>query len=167
MSLFKEWEDLTKNQTEDSFPDFWKEYSEGETTIYSYILDHYTEPYEGKLEDLAKKHGVSNVIYMGFLDGIQESIKNDIALDALTEDSDISLDIDFEKLFFNMNKADAEYLFTLPQWSNVLGDDKLEEITKSYKKSKTVVKGEKIGRNDPCPCGSGKKYKHCCMNKGA
>jgi len=28
---------------------------------------------------------------------------------------------------------------------------------------KTVVRvGEKIGRNDPCPCGSGKKYKHCC-----
>ncbi len=28
--------------------------------------------------------------------------------------------------------------------------------------SKTVVKAAKIGRNDPCPCGSGKKYKHCC-----
>lgn len=27
----------------------------------------------------------------------------------------------------------------------------------------TVVKGEKIGRNDPCPCGSGKKYKKCCL----
>jgi preprotein translocase subunit SecA len=27
---------------------------------------------------------------------------------------------------------------------------------------KPVVAGEKIGRNDPCPCGSGKKYKHCC-----
>ncbi|MDO5755876.1 MAG: preprotein translocase subunit SecA [Tissierellia bacterium] len=26
----------------------------------------------------------------------------------------------------------------------------------------TVVKGKKVGRNDPCPCGSGKKYKHCC-----
>jgi len=25
-----------------------------------------------------------------------------------------------------------------------------------------VVRGEKIGRNDPCPCGSGKKYKKCC-----
>ncbi|MEE0874530.1 MAG: SEC-C metal-binding domain-containing protein [Ruminococcus sp.] len=23
-------------------------------------------------------------------------------------------------------------------------------------------KGKKIGRNDPCPCGSGKKYKKCC-----
>jgi len=24
------------------------------------------------------------------------------------------------------------------------------------------VGGRKIGRNEPCPCGSGKKYKHCC-----
>lgn len=28
-----------------------------------------------------------------------------------------------------------------------------------------VRNSEKIGRNDPCPCGSGKKYKHCCENK--
>ncbi len=27
---------------------------------------------------------------------------------------------------------------------------------------KPVVKGAKVGRNDPCPCGSGKKYKKCC-----
>ncbi|HCS11656.1 MAG TPA: hypothetical protein DIV40_09390 [Clostridiales bacterium] len=25
-----------------------------------------------------------------------------------------------------------------------------------------VLKKEKIGRNEPCPCGSGKKYKKCC-----
>ncbi|MDR0710541.1 MAG: YchJ family protein [Spirochaetaceae bacterium] len=32
----------------------------------------------------------------------------------------------------------------------------------------TVVRaGPKIGRNDPCPCGSGKKYKHCCGARGA
>lgn len=24
-----------------------------------------------------------------------------------------------------------------------------------------------IGRNDPCPCGSGKKFKHCCLDKGS
>ena len=29
----------------------------------------------------------------------------------------------------------------------------------------TIVKEKKIGRNEPCPCGSGKKYKHCCLNK--
>ena len=28
-----------------------------------------------------------------------------------------------------------------------------------------VRSSKKIGRNDPCPCGSGKKYKHCCMRK--
>lgn len=28
-----------------------------------------------------------------------------------------------------------------------------------------VVVAEKIGRNDPCPCGSGKKYKQCCLSK--
>ncbi|MFW5736444.1 MAG: YecA family protein [Halanaerobium sp.] len=28
-----------------------------------------------------------------------------------------------------------------------------------------VVKGKKVGRNDPCPCGSGKKYKKCCLGK--
>jgi preprotein translocase subunit SecA len=27
--------------------------------------------------------------------------------------------------------------------------------------------GQKVGRNDPCPCGSGKKYKKCCLLKGA
>ncbi len=30
-----------------------------------------------------------------------------------------------------------------------------------------VVVGVKTGRNDPCPCGSGKKYKKCCALKGA
>jgi preprotein translocase subunit SecA len=30
------------------------------------------------------------------------------------------------------------------------------------KKTVTVIKANKVGRNDPCPCGSGKKYKHCC-----
>ena len=33
--------------------------------------------------------------------------------------------------------------------------------TTSTKKNKNRVNGKKVGRNDPCPCGSGKKYKHC------
>ena len=47
---------------------------------------------------------------------------------------------------------------------------KREQVAKPTKTSgdgtdtanKTVRKGKKIGRNDPCPCGSGKKYKKCC-----
>jgi uncharacterized protein YecA (UPF0149 family) len=30
-----------------------------------------------------------------------------------------------------------------------------------------MLAGTKVGRNDPCPCGSGKKYKKCCLLKGA
>ena len=40
--------------------------------------------------------------------------------------------------------------------------EKLDELYKKEKTSRTLVKPPKVGRNDPCPCGSGKKYKKCC-----
>ena len=37
----------------------------------------------------------------------------------------------------------------------------------SKRKAETIRNREnKVGRNDPCTCGSGKKYKSCCMRKG-
>ncbi len=35
--------------------------------------------------------------------------------------------------------------------------------THNLPKNRPVINGKKIGRNDPCPCGSGKKYKKCCL----
>jgi hypothetical protein len=35
--------------------------------------------------------------------------------------------------------------------------------THNLPKNRPVIAGKKIGRNDPCPCGSGRKYKHCCL----
>jgi len=61
-----------------------------------------------------------------------------------------------------MLQAKADYLYTLEEWNSILSEEKRQEITKAYKRSKTVVKEKKTGRNDPCPCGSGKKYKKCC-----
>ena len=163
MTLFKQWRDLIENQTDATFKDFWTEYSGAETKIYSAILDKPEEKVSGKIGELAAAHDVRPVIYMGFLDGINTSLKGgEIELENLDENSEIELDIDLEKLLYNMLAADAEYLYTLPQWEEVLPADKIKEIVKAFKKSKTVVKGEKIGRNDPCPCGSGKKYKKCC-----
>lgn len=40
-----------------------------------------------------------------------------------------------------------------------------KEYKSSFHGELTVIKGEKVGRNDPCPCGSGKKYKKCCLGK--
>ena len=39
------------------------------------------------------------------------------------------------------------------------------EDADDFDKYEPVLTGPKIGRNDPCPCGSGKKYKKCCLNK--
>ena len=45
---------------------------------------------------------------------------------------------------------------------------KLQVLAQRYKDAHTqkVREYPKIGRNDPCPCGSSKKYKNCCMNSG-
>ena len=41
----------------------------------------------------------------------------------------------------------------------------LKQVNKvSIKEYPETQKQKKIGRNDPCPCGSGKKYKKCCLN---
>ncbi len=124
-----------------------------------------TEPVEavsGTVKELADKYETTPVMMIGFLDGINESIKNPNPIDSLEEDSQVTVDIDLEKLYYNMVAAKAEWLYNLPQWENLLPEEKRKELYKAQKKSMTVVKGKKIGRNDPCPCGSGKKYKFCC-----
>jgi len=40
--------------------------------------------------------------------------------------------------------------------------DMVNEASEAVSKAKPIRTGPKVGRNDPCPCGSGKKYKQCC-----
>lgn len=151
MSLFKDWEDLIANQTDESFPDFWEKYSSTEKKIYSDILDRPTEKVTGTFQSLVDKYEADPLLVMGFLDGINTSLREEQDLDSITETSEICLDIDMEKLFFNMLVAGADYLYTLPQWESILTEEKRLEIVKAYKRSKTVVKEKEPGRNDPCP----------------
>lgn len=162
MSLYKQWLDLMEGQTDETFETFWKEYSETETRVYAHILESKEPRLTGKFSELAAKFEADPVIFMGFLDSIQTSLNNPFELDAVTEDTDIDLDIDFEKLYFNMLKADADYLYTLKAWEGIFSEDKIMQIIKDFKRSKIVHKEKEPGRNDPCPCGSGKKYKKCC-----
>jgi preprotein translocase subunit SecA len=96
------------------------------------------------------------------LSGINTSLVNELNIEGLTEESSVTLEIDFEKLYYNMHVAAADWLYDLPQWDGILTPERRKEITAEYKKTQTIVKEPKIGRNDPCPCGSGKKYKKCC-----
>lgn len=164
MSLYTDWKTLLENQTDDTFEAFWDEYYKAEMKIYSHILEHHDEHLTGALGELSEKFEVRPVIFEGFLDGIESSLKNGDNLDikSMTEDSAIDLDVDFEKLYYNMWQADAPHLYSLEAWSGVLDEDTRKRISKEYKKSKIYHAPKKPGRNDPCPCGSGKKYKNCC-----
>ena len=165
MNLYKKWNDMVveyvKTKGEKAF---WDEYSRIEEILYTDILK---EKIEGKdnfdfiIEDKAKKLKVSNEFVMGFIDGINDSLEKPLELDKIKANEKINLNIDFEKLYYNMVDAKAEYLYTIKYWENILDDERRKELFKLGRESKTVVNEEKIGRNDPCPCGSGKKYKKC------
>jgi uncharacterized protein YozE (UPF0346 family) len=162
VSLYKQWKDLLENQTDDTFDQFWEAYSSAETRIYSDILQERNPIVTGTIQELASKYETDPAIFMGFLDGINTSLNEELPIEKYDETTLVNLDIDFEKLFFNMMKANADYLFTLDQWDDILTEEKRQEIAKKYKQSKTVVKEAVPGRNEACPCGSGKKYKKCC-----
>ncbi|MBK5246972.1 MAG: SEC-C domain-containing protein [Peptostreptococcaceae bacterium] len=162
MTLFEQWENLINNQTDETFPDFWEKYSTTEKSIYIKILDNTAKKVNGTLKELVAEYQADPVIFMGFLDGINASLINKLDFKSFDENSEIFLDIDYEKLYYNMLVAEADYLFSLPQWETILSEETRESIITSYKRSKTVVKEKAPGRNDPCPCGSGKKYKKCC-----
>ena len=51
---------------------------------------------------------------------------------------------------------------TTPPAEGKKASDMVKEATEAVSKAKPVRTGPKVGRNDPCPCGSGKKYKNCC-----
>lgn len=163
MSLFETWRKTAfDHENQEAEANFWKEFCNTEKHIYDILLNKPDEAVEGQIKVLAEAFHTSNVFFMGFLDGINDSLKESLSLEELTEDSNIRFEMDLEKLYYNMLAAKADYLYTLPQWDQILSPERRKEIEKEQKRSKTIVKEEQIGRNDPCTCGSGKKYKKCC-----
>lgn len=163
MSLYTDWTDMVVNYVKTRGENaFWNEYSKLETAIYKDLLANSKEVKISTINELAKEYNSTIEFIMGFVDGINDSLKAPYDLETIDADTELKFEIDFDKLYFNMLDAKAEYLYNLPQWDGIFSEEKRDEIKKSYKSSKTVKNDHKIGRNDPCPCGSGKKYKKCC-----
>ena len=161
MALLEQWRTYAEEQQSGpQGPQFWKDYFDRETEIYKRILE--SKPRKNTVKGCAEKYGVDLMTMVAFLDGINDSLKEQNPLETMEEDTEVNLNYDKELLYKNMVEAKAEWLYTLPQWDNLLTGERRKELYKEQKLSKTVVKGQKIGRNDPCPCGSGKKYKKCC-----
>ena len=101
----------------------------------------------------------------GFLDGINDSLKTPNPIEEMEEDTQVSLLFDKELLYKNMVAAGADWLYELPEWEEIFDEEKRKELYREQKLSTTIRKPAKVYPNDPCPCGSGKKYKKCCGRK--
>lgn len=162
MNLYKSWNDMVvdyvKTKGEKAF---WDEYSKVEGGIYAKILEQPNEKFVYKISDLAKEMKTTDEFVMGFTDGVNDSLNTPLDLENIGAEDEITLDINLERLYYNMLDAKAEYLYNIPAWEDILTEEKREELAKELKDSRTVRNENKVGRNDPCPCGSGKKYKKC------
>jgi len=167
--LLEQWTNMAYSETADKeeLKKLWQEYFLKEKDIYAELLKDPDTEVKGTVKELAEKYNVDIMTMTGFLDGINESLVVENDIQNMDEDTVVSLNFDNEKLYYNMVAAKADWLYGLPEWNDVLSEERREELYKEQKKSGTFVRnGRKIGRNEPCPCGSGKKFKQCCMGKG-
>lgn len=164
MSLLEQWREYAyqNESTPAQEQQFWNDYFAKEQGVYEAILKTPDEVVTGTVKELAEKFDLDLLTMVGVLDGINSSLKSENPTDTMEEDTIVNLGYDPEKLYYNMVACKAEWLYTLPEWDAILSKERRKELYKKQRTSTTIVKGPKIGRNDPCPCGSGKKYKKCC-----
>lgn len=164
MSILEEWRSVAYNQeaTKGEIQRFWQRYFLLEKGVYEKLLDNPDEAVEGTVKELAERYGITLMEMVGFLDGINESLVEANPIEEMDEDTKVNLIFDKEKLYKNMVDAKADWLYELPQWEEIFDEDTRHRLYLEQKKSGTVIKEQKIYPNDPCPCGSGKKYKKCC-----
>ena len=164
MALLQEWREIAYSQEADraQLQKFWTNYFLIEKGIYEKLLADPTNVERGTVKELAEKFDVDVMTMVGFLDGINDSLKTANPIETMEEDTVVSLAFDKELLYKNMIDAKADWLYGLPQWDKIFDAETKKRLYREQKQSGTVRKAKKIGRNDPCPCGSGKKYKFCC-----
>ncbi len=165
MALLEQWRELAYSSTADKkkLKDLWAKYFEKEKEIYIELLKDPDTKVSGTVKELSEKYDVDIMTMTGFLDGINESLIEENPIEEMEEDTQVSLAFDKERLYKNMVGAQADWLYGLDEWKDIFDDETRERLYKEQKRSTTIVhEGPKIGRNDPCPCGSGKKYKKCC-----
>ncbi len=164
MTLLEQWREMAYDdkKSHQAQQMFWANYFNLEKGVYIDLLKSYGEPVKGTVKELAEKYNFDIMTMVGFLDGINDSLKNPNPIETMDENTEVNLDYDLETLYKNMVDARADWLYELPEWDELIDSKRRKELYKEQKLSTTVVKGPKISRNDPCPCGSGLKYKKCC-----
>ena len=167
--LLDQWRKIAYNEQADrtELQNFWANYFNIEKDIYEQLLSDPDTEVRGTVKELAEKYGQDVMTMVGFLDGINDSLKVPNPIETMDENTKVNLAFDKEALYKNMVDAKADWLYNLPMWDDIFDKETKHRLYMEQKKSGTVIVGKKVGRNDPCPCGSGKKYKQCCGRKAA
>ncbi len=167
MALLEKWREMAYNDAagKDRLQALWAAYFKEEKDIYAQLLKNPEDVVRGTVKELAEKYQVSIMTMTGFLDGINDSLKEANPIEEMEEDTEVNLGFDKALLYKNMVAAEADWLYNLEEWDRIFDQDTRKALYKEQKSSTTVVKGAKVYPNDPCPCGSGKKYKKCCGKK--
>jgi preprotein translocase subunit SecA len=163
-TLLEQWRAIAYNEQADknALQKLWADYFQKEKEIYQQLLTNPDEVVTGTVKELAEKYNIDLMTMTGFLDGINDSLKTPNPIEEMEENTVVNLGFDKELLYKNMVAAEAEWLYGLEEWNAIFDEDKKKALYKEQKASTTIVKEAKIYPNDPCPCGSGKKYKKCC-----
>ena len=164
MALLEKWRDMAYSETANKgdLQRLWADYFQKEKEIYAQLLKNPDEEVRGTVKELTEKYSVDIMTMTGFLDGINDSLKTANPIEEMEEDTQVGLGFDKTLLYKNMVAAGADWLYDLPEWEPIFDEETRKALYKEQKSSTTIVKPDKVYPNDPCPCGSGKKYKKCC-----
>lgn len=167
MTLLEEWRAAAYNENtaQDQLQQLWAAYFQQEKEIYARLLKNPDEVVTGTVGELADRYGVTVMTMTGFLDGINDCLKEKNPIEEMDENTQVNLGFDKALLYKGMVAAEADWLYNLEEWKDIFDEDTRKALYKEQKSSTTIVKEAKVYPNDLCPCGSGKKYKKCCGKK--
>ena len=154
------------------FPDMNKY---NETTLKEYIYEEAAKAYDIKEHEIGseKFREIERIILLMVVDrkwmdhiDAMDQLRQGIGLRSYGQQDPVRAYNEegfamFEEMNHSIKEETLKGLFYVTPVEEVQRKQVAKE-TNTSEEQVTIVKGKKIGRNDPCPCGSGKKYKKCC-----
>ena len=121
MALLKKWRDAAYSETANKgdLQRLWNQYFEDEKGIYAKLLKNPDEVVTGTVKELSEKYDVTIMTMTGFLDGINDSLKEKNPIEEMEEDTVVNLGFEKELLYKNMVAAGADWLYNLEDFCSL------------------------------------------------
>ncbi len=156
MTLLNQWRSIAydSKKSKSELDIFWEDYFQKEKNFYNILLNIQEHPILDTVENFADKFNVDVITMIGFLDGLNSSLKIPNNIETLTKETIVTLDYDAEKLYKNALVAKAENIYSLEIWNNILPNRNDIQQQQQQTHIKNVV--DVVQSNTPkCPkCGS-------------